>query len=256
MRNRPSAFLSLRTPADLLFARQTFDRSRRSLEYCIYQRELQDVGDMLDQIEEERRRDVDNANSKREEYNGREKELSVRSRLRVPSICSSLIPAVLAEPRQPPVDSPRIALDPRDRAPRAQPREARPRPGSLEPRVCRRRRRRRGALRRRATHERAGSARARRGRDRSQGGRARDAAPQLGERASGGVDQAGRGRAGRGDAAAAFCQAGAPGAVPHAPGARRAPRGDAQAQRGDARTAPQPRGGARAREGGDGEGAG
>ena len=57
---------------------QTLDRSRRSLEYCIYQRELQDVGDMLDQIEEERRRDVDNANSKREEFNGREKELSVR----------------------------------------------------------------------------------------------------------------------------------------------------------------------------------
>ncbi|GAA5914010.1 hypothetical protein JCM8208_005919 [Rhodotorula glutinis] len=55
---------------------QTLDRSRRSLEYCIYQRELQDVGDMLDQIEEERRRDVDNANSKREEFNGREKELS------------------------------------------------------------------------------------------------------------------------------------------------------------------------------------
>lgn len=163
VRNRPCASLSLRTPADFLFARQTFDRSRRSLEYCIYQRELQDVGDMLDQIEEERRRDVDNANSKREEYNGREKELSVRSHLRVPSICSSLIPAVLAEPRQPPVDSPRIALDPRDRAPRAQLREARPRPRSLEPRVCRRRRRRRGALRRRAAHERAGSARARRG---------------------------------------------------------------------------------------------
>ncbi|GAA5821894.1 hypothetical protein JCM3770_002649 [Rhodotorula araucariae] len=55
---------------------QTLDRSRRSLEYCIYQRELQDVGDMLDQIEDERRRDVDNANSRREEFNGREKELS------------------------------------------------------------------------------------------------------------------------------------------------------------------------------------
>ncbi|BGP39221.1 Structural maintenance of chromosomes protein 3 [Rhodotorula kratochvilovae] len=55
---------------------QTLDRSRRSLEYCIYQRELQDVGDMLDQIEDERRRDVDSANSRREEFNGREKELS------------------------------------------------------------------------------------------------------------------------------------------------------------------------------------
>ncbi|BGP07249.1 Structural maintenance of chromosomes protein 3 [Rhodotorula toruloides] len=61
---------------------QTHDRARRSLEYCIYQRELKDVGDALDQIEEERRRDVDNANSKREEFVAREKELSnIHSRL-------------------------------------------------------------------------------------------------------------------------------------------------------------------------------
>ncbi|BGP23932.1 Structural maintenance of chromosomes protein 3 [Rhodotorula toruloides] len=61
---------------------QTHDRARRSLEYSIYQRELKDVGDALDQIEEERRRDVDNANSKREEFIAREKELSnIHSRL-------------------------------------------------------------------------------------------------------------------------------------------------------------------------------
>ncbi|GAA5970675.1 hypothetical protein JCM11641_007396 [Rhodosporidiobolus odoratus] len=55
---------------------QTYDRQRRSLEYCIYQRELKDVGDALDSIEEERRRDVDNANSRREEFVGREKEMA------------------------------------------------------------------------------------------------------------------------------------------------------------------------------------
>ena len=61
---------------------QTHDRARRSLEYCIYQRELKDVGDMLDQIEEGRNKDIDEANSRREEFNQREKELStIRRRL-------------------------------------------------------------------------------------------------------------------------------------------------------------------------------
>ncbi|GAA5861222.1 hypothetical protein JCM3774_002232 [Rhodotorula dairenensis] len=61
---------------------QTHDRARRSLEYCIYQRELKDVGDMLDQIEEGRNKDIDDANSRREEFNQREKELSaIRRRL-------------------------------------------------------------------------------------------------------------------------------------------------------------------------------
>ncbi|GAA5860544.1 hypothetical protein JCM8547_000336 [Rhodosporidiobolus lusitaniae] len=55
---------------------QTFDRQRRSLEYCIYQRELTDVGDALDQIEDERRRDVDGANRGREEFVQRERELA------------------------------------------------------------------------------------------------------------------------------------------------------------------------------------
>ncbi|GAA5908591.1 hypothetical protein JCM6882_003686 [Rhodosporidiobolus microsporus] len=54
---------------------QTYDRQRRSLEYCIYQRELRDVGEALDQIEEERRRDVDQANTRREEFNEREREM-------------------------------------------------------------------------------------------------------------------------------------------------------------------------------------
>ncbi|GAA5910698.1 hypothetical protein JCM5296_006815 [Sporobolomyces johnsonii] len=61
---------------------QTHDRARRSLEYCIYQRELKDVGDALDGIEEERRRDIDNANTRREEFNAREKQMAeLRARL-------------------------------------------------------------------------------------------------------------------------------------------------------------------------------
>ncbi|SCV71055.1 BQ2448_3817 [Microbotryum intermedium] len=52
---------------------QTQDRQRRSLEYAIYQRELKDVAEALEQIEEERRRDVDSANTRREETNEREK---------------------------------------------------------------------------------------------------------------------------------------------------------------------------------------
>ncbi|GAA5987111.1 hypothetical protein JCM10908_001030 [Rhodotorula pacifica] len=61
---------------------QEHDRTRRSLEYCIYQRELKDVGDMLDQIEEGRNKDIDEANTRREEFNLREKELStIRRRL-------------------------------------------------------------------------------------------------------------------------------------------------------------------------------
>ncbi|KAL8278388.1 hypothetical protein RQP46_009280 [Phenoliferia psychrophenolica] len=51
---------------------QTQDRKRRTLEYAIYQRELKDVGETLDSIEEERRRDIDNANGRQTEFNARE----------------------------------------------------------------------------------------------------------------------------------------------------------------------------------------
>lgn len=54
----------------------TADRSRRSLEYSIYQRELKDIGEALETIEEERRRDVDTANARRSEFTNREKEVS------------------------------------------------------------------------------------------------------------------------------------------------------------------------------------
>jgi structural maintenance of chromosome 3 (chondroitin sulfate proteoglycan 6) len=54
---------------------QTHDRARRSLEYCLYQRELKDCSESLDSIEEERRRDIDQSNQRREEFNEREKQL-------------------------------------------------------------------------------------------------------------------------------------------------------------------------------------
>ncbi|KAK4057964.1 Structural maintenance of chromosomes protein 3 [Microbotryomycetes sp. JL221] len=54
---------------------QVQDRSRRSLEYLIYQRELKEVGDALDLIEEERRKDIDEANTRREASADREKEV-------------------------------------------------------------------------------------------------------------------------------------------------------------------------------------
>ncbi|GAA6010091.1 hypothetical protein JCM11491_005863 [Sporobolomyces phaffii] len=55
---------------------QTHDRARRSLEYCIYQRELKDCSEALDSIEEERRRDIDQSNTRREEFNSREKQVA------------------------------------------------------------------------------------------------------------------------------------------------------------------------------------
>ncbi|GAA5985596.1 hypothetical protein JCM5350_007149 [Sporobolomyces pararoseus] len=55
---------------------QTHDRARRSLEYCLYQRELKDCSEALESIEEERRRDIDQSNSRREESSKRDQELS------------------------------------------------------------------------------------------------------------------------------------------------------------------------------------
>ncbi|KAI5476815.1 chromosome segregation protein, SudA [Pseudohyphozyma bogoriensis] len=55
---------------------QVQDRARRSLEYSIYQRELKDIAEALEAIEEERRRDIDNANTRREEFNSRQAEIA------------------------------------------------------------------------------------------------------------------------------------------------------------------------------------
>ncbi|KAJ7109178.1 RecF/RecN/SMC [Mycena epipterygia] len=54
---------------------QDKDKDRRCLEYALYQRELEEVGEALEEIEEDRRADVHGANQRREKYNEREKEI-------------------------------------------------------------------------------------------------------------------------------------------------------------------------------------
>lgn len=54
---------------------QEKDKERRCLEYALYQRELEEVGEALEEIEEERRGEVHGANVRREVYEGREKEI-------------------------------------------------------------------------------------------------------------------------------------------------------------------------------------
>lgn len=57
---------------------QEKDKERRCLEYALYQRELEEVGEALEEIEEERRGEVHNANVRREQFNDREKQAQVR----------------------------------------------------------------------------------------------------------------------------------------------------------------------------------
>ncbi|KAL4070010.1 RecF/RecN/SMC [Scleroderma yunnanense] len=54
---------------------QDKDKERRCLEYALYQRELEEVGEALEEIEEERRGEVHGANVRREQYESREKEI-------------------------------------------------------------------------------------------------------------------------------------------------------------------------------------
>lgn len=56
---------------------QAKDKERRCLEYALYQRELEEVGEALEEIEEERRGEVHGANMRREQYDTREKEIQV-----------------------------------------------------------------------------------------------------------------------------------------------------------------------------------
>lgn len=58
---------------------QEKDKERRCLEYALYQRELEEVGEALDEIEEDRRGEVHGANLRREQFNEREKETQVSS---------------------------------------------------------------------------------------------------------------------------------------------------------------------------------
>jgi structural maintenance of chromosome 3 (chondroitin sulfate proteoglycan 6) len=56
---------------------QEKDKERRCLEYALYQRELEEVGEALEEIEEDRRGEVHGANLRREQFNSREKEIQV-----------------------------------------------------------------------------------------------------------------------------------------------------------------------------------
>ncbi|KAI0743763.1 structural maintenance of chromosome protein 3 [Daedaleopsis nitida] len=60
---------------------QEKDKERRCLEYALYQRELEDVGAALEEIEEERRGEVHSANMRREQFNDREKQVQNYERL-------------------------------------------------------------------------------------------------------------------------------------------------------------------------------
>ncbi|GLB45508.1 putative structural maintenance of [Lyophyllum shimeji] len=55
---------------------QDKDKERRCLEYALYQRELEEVNEALDEIEEDRRADVHGANLRREKFNEREQEIA------------------------------------------------------------------------------------------------------------------------------------------------------------------------------------
>ncbi|KAG6840817.1 hypothetical protein C0991_004108 [Blastosporella zonata] len=55
---------------------QDKDKERRCLEYALYQRELEEVGETLIEIEEDRKADVHGANIRRERFNEREQEIS------------------------------------------------------------------------------------------------------------------------------------------------------------------------------------
>ncbi|KAJ7172679.1 structural maintenance of chromosome protein 3 [Mycena filopes] len=54
---------------------QDKDKDRRCLEYALYQRELEEVGEALEEIEEDRRADIHGANERRKKFNEREKEI-------------------------------------------------------------------------------------------------------------------------------------------------------------------------------------
>ncbi|KZT22156.1 RecF/RecN/SMC protein [Neolentinus lepideus HHB14362 ss-1] len=54
---------------------QDKDKERRCLEYAVYQRELEEVGEALEEIEAERKAEVHNSNERRVQFSKREKEM-------------------------------------------------------------------------------------------------------------------------------------------------------------------------------------
>ncbi|KDQ11977.1 hypothetical protein BOTBODRAFT_113479 [Botryobasidium botryosum FD-172 SS1] len=55
---------------------QEKDKERRCLEYGLYQRELEEVGEALEELEADRKQDLHSSNKQREKFNDREKEIS------------------------------------------------------------------------------------------------------------------------------------------------------------------------------------
>ncbi|KIL54854.1 hypothetical protein M378DRAFT_33235, partial [Amanita muscaria Koide BX008] len=70
-----SRLSSLEEEKEELKEYQEKDKERRCLEYALYQRELEEVAEALEDIEEERRGDVHGANVRRELFSEREKEI-------------------------------------------------------------------------------------------------------------------------------------------------------------------------------------
>ncbi|KAF8335540.1 RecF/RecN/SMC [Amanita rubescens] len=70
-----SRLSSLEEEKEELKEYQDKDKERRCLEYALYQRELEEVGEALEDIEEERKGEVHGANVRREQFSDREKEI-------------------------------------------------------------------------------------------------------------------------------------------------------------------------------------
>ena len=56
---------------------QDKDKEKRCLEYALYQRELEEVAEALEEIEEERKRELHGANQRREQFSDREQQIQV-----------------------------------------------------------------------------------------------------------------------------------------------------------------------------------
>ncbi len=59
---------------------QEKDKERRCLEYALYSRELDEVTEAVEELEEERRGDVHSSNVRREQFNDRQKQAQVNHR--------------------------------------------------------------------------------------------------------------------------------------------------------------------------------
>ncbi len=56
---------------------QEKDRERRCLEYALFEREMNQLNEAIEELEEERRGEVHSVNVRREAFNSREKEVQV-----------------------------------------------------------------------------------------------------------------------------------------------------------------------------------